>query len=44
MSQIKVAALYVEKGGVYWDLDDVEPWDEQRDARLYAGPWGGGLV
>jgi len=34
-----VAALYVEKGGVYWGLPDVDPWDEERDARLYAGPW-----
>lgn len=34
-----IAALYVERGGVYWDLPDVDPWDEARDARLYAGPW-----
>lgn len=33
-----VAALYVETGGVYFGLPDVDPWDEQRDARLYAGP------
>lgn len=33
-----VAALYVEKGGCYFGLDDVDPWDEKRDARLYAGP------
>lgn len=33
-----VAALYVEKGGVYFDLDGVDPWDEERDARNYAGP------
>ncbi len=36
---ITVAALYVERGGVYWDLPDVDPWDEARDARKYAGPW-----
>jgi hypothetical protein len=36
---VTVAALYVETGGVYYGLPDVEPWDEQRDARLYAGPW-----
>lgn len=36
---MKVAALYVERGGVYWDLPDVDPWDEARDARLYDGPW-----
>lgn len=35
----RVAALYVETGGVYYGLPDVEPWDEERDARLYAGPW-----
>lgn len=33
-----IAALYVEKGGVYYGLPDVDPWDEERDARLYAGP------
>src|SRR5438067_13034090 len=35
----RVAALFVERGGVYFGLDDVDPWDEERDARLYAGPW-----
>lgn len=34
-----VAALYVEMGGVYYGLPDVDPWPEMRDARLYAGPW-----
>jgi hypothetical protein len=34
-----VAALYVETGGCYFGLPDVDPWDEARDARLYAGPW-----
>lgn len=33
-----VAALYVAKGGAYWNLAGVDPWDEARDARLYAGP------
>jgi hypothetical protein len=33
-----IAALYVRRGGPYWGLPDVECWDEQRDARLYAGP------
>ena len=36
---IKVAALFVEPGGAYYGLPDVDPWDETRDARLYAGPW-----
>lgn len=33
-----VAALYVARGGAYWNLPDVDPWDEARDARLYDGP------
>lgn len=33
-----VAALYVEKGGVYFGLPGVDPWDIERDARKYAGP------
>jgi hypothetical protein len=33
-----IAALYVETGGCYWDLEGVDPWDEPRDARNYAGP------
>lgn len=33
-----IAALYVAKGGCYFDLPDVDPWDEARDARTYAGP------
>jgi hypothetical protein len=34
-----IAALYVETDGVYYGLPDVDPWDEARDARNYAGPW-----
>ncbi len=34
-----IAALFVERGGAYFGLPDVDPWDEARDARLYAGPW-----
>jgi hypothetical protein len=34
-----VAALYVESAGVYNEAENVELWDEGRDARLYAGPW-----
>lgn len=33
-----IAALFVETNGVYFGLPDVDPWDEARDARLYAGP------
>lgn len=35
---MKVAALYVETGGAYYGLEDVDPWDRERDARRYAGP------
>lgn len=34
-----IAALYVETGGCYFGLPGIDPWDEQRDARLYDGPW-----
>lgn len=34
-----IAALYVEPNGVYANLAGVDPWDEARDARQYAGPW-----
>lgn len=34
-----IAALYVATNGVYFNLDGVDPWDVQRDARLYAGPY-----
>ncbi len=39
MSSQKVAALYVDPNGVYSGRDDVDLWDETRDARLYSGPW-----
>lgn len=34
-----IAALYVETGGCYFELEGVDPWDEARDARGYTGPW-----
>jgi hypothetical protein len=34
-----IAALYVQRDGCYYGLPDVDPWDEARDARQYAGPW-----
>lgn len=34
-----IAALFVEFGGVYWNLPGVDAWDERRDARRYAGPY-----
>jgi len=33
-----IAALFVKKNGPYFDLEGVDPWDEERDARLYNGP------
>ncbi len=33
-----IAALFVETDGCYFGLPGVDPWDEKRDARLYAGP------
>lgn len=33
-----VAALYVERGGPYFVMPGVDPWDKERDARLYDGP------
>jgi hypothetical protein len=34
-----IAALYVEPAGTYVNHPGVDPWDEARDARSYAGPW-----
>lgn len=34
-----IAALYIEPDGCYGDLPGVDPWDLERDAREYAGPW-----
>ena len=33
-----IAALFVETSGCYFGLQDVDPWDIRRDARLYDGP------
>lgn len=35
----QIAALYVETNGAYYGIPGVDPWDETRDARLYAGPY-----
>jgi hypothetical protein len=34
-----IAALFVANPGCYIGLPGVDPWDKERDARLYAGPW-----
>jgi hypothetical protein len=36
-SQITVAALFVDPRGCYAGLPGVDPWGEERDARLYDG-------
>lgn len=33
-----IAALFVLKNGPYFNLPGIDPWDEERDARLYEGP------
>ncbi len=33
-----IAALFVQKDGCYFGLPHVDVWDEDRDARIYAGP------
>ncbi len=33
-----IAALFVETNGPYYGIPDVDPWDQERDARLYPGP------
>lgn len=34
-----IAALYVIKFGPYFGIEGVDPWDEERDARNYRGPY-----
>jgi len=36
---VKIAALYVDPKGPYSMLEGVDLWDEDRDARLYDGPY-----
>ncbi len=33
-----IAAIFVESGGAYFGLPDVDPWDVNRDAMQYDGP------
>lgn len=34
-----IAALFVEEGGPYFEIEGVDPWPKSRDARKYAGPY-----
>lgn len=34
-----IAALYVKTNGPYFGMPGVDPWDENRDARNYRGPY-----
>lgn len=34
-----IAALYVQTGGCYFNLEGVTPMDIEDDARMYGGPW-----
>lgn len=34
-----IAALFVETNGPYFGLELVDPWDSDRDARTYPGPF-----
>lgn len=36
---MKIAALYVETDGTYFGLPNIDPWDANRDARTYTGPY-----
>ena len=38
MNAPKIAALYVQENGAYWNLQNVDAWPEARDARRYTGP------
>lgn len=33
-----IAALFVDRRGPYWNRNDIDAWDEERDARKYEGP------
>jgi hypothetical protein len=37
MLMTRVAALFVDIGGCYFGLPNVDPWDRERDARRYEG-------
>ncbi len=36
---INIAAIFVETNGCYYTIENVDPWDKDRDARFYNGPY-----
>src|SRR3990167_2433634 len=38
ITSVEVSALFVKRNGHYFGVGGVDPWDEARDARKYAGP------
>jgi hypothetical protein len=38
ITQKTIAALYVQTNGAYFNIPEIDPWDEKRDARKYNGP------
>jgi len=38
VNESAISALYVLKGGPYFGVEGIDPWDEDRDARKYQGP------
>ena len=34
----KIAALFVQVNGAYWNNPEIDAWDKERDARRYTGP------
>src|SRR5262245_36940230 len=34
-----IAALFVETNGCYYNHPHIDPWDIQRNAKKYKGPW-----
>ena len=32
-----ISALFVQSEGCYFGIDDIDPWDEERDAKTYNG-------
>jgi len=35
---VKVSALFVQSDGCYFNKENIDPWPQSRDAKLYCGP------